>query len=83
VTSARERREQMRQAVQRMGGRVIASYWTQGAYDTVTLIEGPDEETVMALVLAGGMQGTLRSETLRAFDDEEIERILQKLPPQG
>jgi len=46
----------------------------------VVIVEYPDEETAAASALATGMQGIVRSESLRAFNDEEMGRILEKLP---
>ena len=83
IKSAREtvnRAEQARAAVERMGGHLRDIYWTQGAYDVIAVADWPDEETATAFLLATGMQGNLRSETLRAFSAEEMQRILQKMP---
>jgi uncharacterized protein with GYD domain len=80
VKDALNRRQQATARIERMGGRMIASYWTQGAYDVVAIVEYPDEETAAASALATGMQGIVRSESLRAFTEEEMQRILQKLP---
>ena len=55
-------------------------YWTQGAYDLVGTIEAPDEDSAMALFLALGSFGTVRSQTLRAFSADEMERIITKMP---
>jgi uncharacterized protein with GYD domain len=67
-------------AVEKAGGRVIGVWWTQGAYDLVAVGEFPDDETASALALATGMAGNVRTETMRAYTAEEMERILQKLP---
>ncbi len=69
-----------KEAVSAAGGRVIGIWWTLGQYDMVVIAEGPDDETAMRVLLATGMQGNLRSETLRAFSEEEMERIVQGLP---
>ena len=66
-------------AVEQAGGRAIAIYWTQGSYDLITIGEWPDEESAAAMMLQIGMAGNARSETLRAFTAEEMQRILQKV----
>lgn len=53
--------------------------WTQGSYDLVTVVEG-DEEAATAVLLRMGATGNIRSETLRAFDFEDMDRILAKIP---
>jgi uncharacterized protein with GYD domain len=74
-----QRAQQVRQIVEQMGGRMDALYWTQGRYDIVAILEAPDDETATAMVLRIGQAGNVRTETLRAFDAEEMERILSKL----
>lgn len=77
--SSPQRAEQVRQMVEQMGGRLEALWWTQGRYDLVSVIEAPDEETAAAMTLRVGSGGNVRTETLRAFDAEEMGRILGKL----
>lgn len=74
------RADQARQAIEQQGGRLLATYWTQGAYDLVAIADFPDEETAMTFLLGLGMQGHVRSETLRAFSAEEMQRFIAKLP---
>lgn len=69
-----------RQAIQAAGGKVIGIWWTQGQYDSVLITEVPDEETGMQMLLSVAMQGNISTETLRAYSEEEMERIIQKLP---
>ncbi len=78
--NALSRQEQGRAAIERAGGRMIGSWWTQGAYDAVIVAEFPDDETASAVSLATAMQGNVRTETLRAYGTEEMQRILQQLP---
>src|SRR5581483_9843018 len=79
VKATVDRAEQARQAIEQMGGRMSTIYWTQGAYDMVSITDFPDEETATAFLLSLGKLGTLRSETLRAFSAEEMRRILEKV----
>ena len=73
------RRQEAEQRIQQTGGSIVATYWTQGSYDIVVISDFPDEDTAMAFLLGLGMQGNVRSETLRAFSAEDMQRILQKL----
>ncbi len=72
--------EQAAAAAEKSGGRLIGTWWTQGAYDIVAVFESPDDETASAFVLSNVMVGNVRSETMRAYTAEEMQRILQKLP---
>ena len=79
VKETTQRAEQVTQMVEQMGGRMEALHWTQGRYDLVGLMEAPDEETAAAVGLRAGMGGAVRTETLRAWDAEEMGRILAKV----
>jgi uncharacterized protein with GYD domain len=73
------RNERGAASIEKAGGRMIGSWWTQGAYDAVIVAELPDDETASALAIALGMEGNVRTETMRAYGREEMQRILQKL----
>ena len=62
-----------------MGGRLETVLWTQGRYDLVAVGEMPDAETAAAATLRIASQGAVRTEALRAFDAEEMVRVLAKL----
>jgi uncharacterized protein with GYD domain len=64
----------------KMGVKVRGIYWTLGAFDTVILFEAPDEETATAAMLHLGSQGHIRTQTARAFDAAEMQKILGLLP---
>jgi uncharacterized protein with GYD domain len=78
--NALTRGEQGRAMIEKAGGRLIGSWWTQGAYDVVVVAEFPDDETASAVALAVGAAGNVRTETMRAYTAQEMQRILQKLP---
>ena len=72
------RAERSIEAAQKLGGKVIEVYWTQGEYDLVSVAEFPDEGTAQAFVFQIAAAGTVRSETLRAFSGEDMRRIVRK-----
>jgi uncharacterized protein with GYD domain len=76
---ALSRQEQGRAGIERAGGRLIGSWWTQGAYDAVVVVELPDDETMSALAITLGRIGDVRTETMRAYGNEEMQRILQNV----
>jgi uncharacterized protein with GYD domain len=78
--NAVRRGEQGRAAIEKAGGRLVGSWWTQGAYDIVVVAEFPDDETASAVALAVGMGGNIRSQTMRAYTAEEMGAILHRLP---
>ncbi len=74
------RQDQARAFMEKAGGRVIGVWWTQGPYDAVIVSEFPDDETASMVALATGLAGNARTETVRAYTREEMQRILQRLP---
>lgn len=66
--------------VQSMGVTMKEMFWTMGHYDQVCIFEAPDDETAASVLLAADMLGNIRTQTLRAFNSAEMEKILKKLP---
>ena len=50
-----------------------------GRYDIATRIEAPDDETISALALKLGQLGNVRTETMRAYTEEEFAKIMEKV----
>lgn len=74
-----QRARQVRADFQRRGITRFDVLWTQGRYDIVAIAEAPDDQTLTAALLALATRGTVRTETMRAFDESEMEQILQKI----
>jgi uncharacterized protein with GYD domain len=73
------RAKAVRQQTEAGGGRIIGIWWTQGQYDGFVIWEAPDDETAAQGLLDIGMRGNYRTETMRAFGEEEMARIVGKL----
>lgn len=74
------RREAAKKMFAAAGANLKAVYVTMGRYDAIAIAEAPDDATMAKLALAGGSQGFLRTETMRAFTEEEISKIVGSLP---
>ena len=74
------RLDKARQAFKAMGAELKAFYLVMGRYDAVVISEAPNDETVGKLVLMIGAQGNIRTETLRAFSEEEYRKMIAALP---
>jgi uncharacterized protein with GYD domain len=61
------------------GLKLERAYWTVGPYDMITVFEALDDEALSAHLLEIGSLGNLRTTTLRAYDEEEMSGILQRL----
>jgi uncharacterized protein with GYD domain len=62
-----------------MGAELKSFHLLMGAYDGVLFAEIPDEETATKIALALGSLGNVRTETLRAFTEDEYQRIVSEL----
>jgi uncharacterized protein with GYD domain len=51
-----------------------------GRYDAVVIGEAPDDETATKLAMTIGSAGSIRTETLRAFTEDEYRDIIAALP---
>ena len=80
VKESPSRLDAFKQALGQAGGALKGFYLVTGRYDMVAVVEVPDEETAARLALATGSQGSTRTETLRAFDEDEYRRIIGGLP---
>ena len=74
------RLEETRRVGEPLGASLVAYFLTMGRYDAIVVTEAPDDETVSKLALAAGARGNVRTETLRAFTEEEAKKIAAELP---
>jgi uncharacterized protein with GYD domain len=74
-----ERTDHGGEIAQKHGLKLEQAYWTVGPYDMVTVFEAPDEEALSAHLLEIGSLGNVRPTTLRAYGEEEMSGILQRL----
>ena len=72
------RRDQAETLAEKHGARIEQVYWTMGHYDIVCVIEAPDDETITAMMLELTSAGNLRTSTLRAFDHDQMQAIIQR-----
>ena len=66
-------------AIAAAGGEMTSFYMTIGRYDMVAVVEAPDDATFAKVMLAISSQGTVRSETLKAFSQDEYDSIVGSL----
>ena len=76
LKSAPDRLDAVKEAVQAAGGRVIFFYMLMGEYDMATLIEMPDDDAAAQVVLRTGMSGNVRTQTMKAFTEEEFRTVI-------
>jgi uncharacterized protein with GYD domain len=79
IKDSSDRFSAFKASVQKAGGKMIGGYYTMGEYDVVIVIEAPNDEAVMALMLKVGSAGNVRTKTLKAFTAEEGTKIIKDL----
>ncbi len=80
IKQTTERAKGLINAAANLGIKIKDIYWTMGAYDAVFTAEAPDDETMTAFAANMGALGNIRTQTMRAFSADEMNKILGKLP---
>lgn len=79
ITDSPKRRARAREVAESLGGSVKQAYLTMGQYDLVVVAEAPTDEAIAQIVLQVGMAGNISFQTLRAFDENETDKLLGSL----
>ena len=79
VKETTKRAEAFRDLSEKIGVTVREIFWCLGQYDIIAIVDAPDEETATALTLSVASAGNIRTETLRAFSSDDMNRILAKM----
>ena len=80
IKQSPERVQEAKKAFARLGAEVKDFYLLLGHYDTMFLVQAPNDETATRCALAVAAKGNVRTETLRAFSEEEYGKIVAGLP---
>jgi uncharacterized protein with GYD domain len=80
IKESPKRLDAAKNAFKAMGGELKQWYLALGRYDAVVISEGPDDETAAKLALTIGAQGSIRTETLRVFTEDEYRKLIAALP---
>lgn len=73
--------EAAKRSVEAAGGTTKAFYALLGSqYDTLFVVEAPDDEAVARLSLAIASGGSVRTETHRLFTEAEYRKLVSSLP---
>lgn len=80
IKESPQRLERAKEAFQSYGGKIKDFYLVLGHYDIILVSEAPDDETAAKVALAIGSLGSVRTETIRAFNEGEYRDIISALP---
>lgn len=73
-----KRADEFTKLVENSGGSVREILWTLGEYDSLAIVDYPDDETAVASLLQVGSEGQIRTRTMRAFGPDEMSGIIRK-----
>ena len=79
IKESPERFGSFKASVEKAGGKLIGGYYTFGEYDVVIILEAPNDEAVMSLMLKVGSAGNVRTKTLKAVAAEEGMKTIKDL----
>ena len=74
-----KRLDAARQAFRAAGAELKAFYLVTGRYDAIAVADAPNDETIAKLALTTAALGNVRTETVRAFTEDEYRRIVGSL----
>lgn len=78
IKDSPKRAQAFRDLAKKHGVSIRDLYWTTGQYDMVIVAEGTDE-ALAAVLLTVARLGNVRTQTLRAMDQETFQRVLAKV----
>jgi uncharacterized protein with GYD domain len=67
--------DKIKKVIKDLGAEIKGWYMLMGQYDEICILEAPDAETVGRIVISLTAQYGGRSETLRAFSEEEAKKL--------
>lgn len=79
IKDTSKRAAAFKSAAKKMGVKVSEIYWTLGAFDGLIIFDAADDESATAAMLRLSSQDYVRTNTLRAFDAGEIEKVVAKM----
>jgi len=79
IKEAPQRIDAFKKAVEAAGGKLIGFYLTMGEYDLVTIVDVPSDEVYANIALTTGSKGSVRTETMKAFTEDQFRNIIKKM----
>jgi len=79
VKESPRRSQAFKQMAEGMGCTIHGVFFTMGRYDIAARLTAPDDETISALALKVAQLGNVRTETMRAYTEEEFAKIVEKI----
>ncbi len=72
-----ERLKAVNKEIAKMGAKVIVQYVLLGKYDFLNVLEAPDNETVVKVMVELGSRGTLETVTMAAMPVDDLLNVIK------
>jgi len=79
IKDAPKRLQNMKNTIEKAGGKLVSTYSLMGQYDRLLIMEVPNDDAAATIVLSIGVLGNVRTTTLKAWTNEEFVKIVNKL----
>src|SRR5262245_20675482 len=76
IKQSPSRATSFRKSVEAEGIKVLAQYWTVGAYDGVLILQADTETKVLRCLASLAALGNVRTHSMRALDAKEFEKVV-------
>jgi uncharacterized protein with GYD domain len=80
VKDSPSRLDEGKKAFAAAGCKINTALLLMGQYDMAIVAEAPDDATIARLTLSLASKGSVRTETVRAFTEDEYRKIISSLP---
>jgi len=79
VKQSPSRLDKARKGFEAAGAKMKDFYMVTGQYDMIAVVDAPNDVTLAKAILGSTSQGSITSETCRAFTEEEYRQIMSGL----
>ena len=79
VKQSPSRLDAARKGFEAAGVRMKDFYMVTGQYDMIAVVDASDDAALAKAILGATLQGSIRSETCRAFTEDEYRQIIKGL----
>ena len=76
IKQSPSRLDAARKGFEAAGAKMRDFYMVTGRYDMVAIVDAPDDAALAKAILSSTSQGSITSETIRAFTEDEYRRII-------
>lgn len=80
IKDSPSRLNKAKEVMKSAGGQLKSFYLTMGACDGICIFQAPDDAACARALLTISSQGFVKTETLRAFTEEEYRKVIGGLP---